>query len=191
MPHPDDATERATVRPGPRRGRTEEARRALRRLPGVDSEPALIGLSLTRAAHAHSTASELLVHRRHDRSWLIFNVLYVVWAFEPVTARDIVEWSGLSRQTVSNTLRALEGKAIITRTRDAEDARLITIRLTDEGRASLEQSLAEQFELDAAVFDGLTAGERSQLIELLDRVRGQVQALEQQPGAAGKPAASR
>jgi DNA-binding MarR family transcriptional regulator len=191
MPHTDDATEGATVRPALRRSLTHEASRALRHLPGVGPEPALIGLSLTRAAHAHSTASELLVHRRHDRSWLIFNVLYVVWAFEPVTARDIVEWSGLSRQTVSNILRALEDKSIVTRTRDAEDARLITIRLTDEGRASHEQSLAEQFELDSAIFDGLTAEERSQLISLLDRVRRQVQALEQQPDAAGQPAASR
>ena len=191
MPQTDDATERASARPGPRRSLPRTGSRAPRRLPDLDSEPASIGLTLTRAAQAHSTKSELLVHRRHDRSWLIFNVRYVVWRFEPVSARDVVQWIGLSRQTVSNTLRALEDKGMITRSRDTEDARLITIRLTDEGRASLEESLAEQLELDSAVFEALTAEERSQLVSLLDRVRQQVRALDQRPNPSRQPVASR
>ena len=126
------------------------------------------------------------MHRRHDRNWIVFNVLYVVWAFEQVSARDVVEWMGLSRQTISNTLRALEVKGMITRTRDAADARMMTIRLTEEGRTSVERSLVEQFELDSAVFAALTPEERDQLASLLDRVRRQVRALEQQRPVRGR-----
>jgi DNA-binding MarR family transcriptional regulator len=174
-----DTEEELTERPPALRSLTEEGCRALRRLPDLDAGSATIGLTLTRAAHAHATASEALVHRRHDRNWLVFNVLYVVWAFEPVSARDVVEWMGMSRQTISNTLRALESKGMITRTRDTEDARLMAIRLTGEGRTSIEQSLVEQFELDSAVFAALTTEERDQLTSLLDRVRLQVLALDQ------------
>ena len=180
MTQTEEPTERALRRAGGLRSLTDEGCRALRRLPELDAESATIGLTLTRAAHAHASASEAIVHRRHDRNWLVFNVLYVVWAFEPVSARDVVEWMGMSRQTISNTLRALEAKGMITRTRDAEDARMMTIRLTEEGRTSVERSLVEQFELDSAVFAALTPEERDQLASLLDRVRRQVRTLEQQ-----------
>ena len=184
MTQTDQATERAVGRRGELRSLTEEVCRELHRLHGLDAESATIGLTLTRAAQAHAAASETLVHRRHDRNWLTFNVMYVVWAFAPVSARDIVEWMGSSRQTISNTLRALEAKGMISRTRDADDARLMTIRLTDEGRASIEESLVEQFELDSAVFAALTPQERDQLTSLLNRIRVQVRSLDQQ----GRPA---
>jgi DNA-binding MarR family transcriptional regulator len=180
MSQTDEVTERGRPHGGRLRSLTVEGCRALRRMPDLDAESATIGLTLTRAAHAHASASEALVHRRHDRNWLVFNVLYVVWAFEPVSARDVVEWMGMSRQTISNILRALEAKGVITRARDTEDARLMTIRLTEEGRASVERSITEQFELDSAVFSALTEEERDQLASLLDRVRLRVMALEEE-----------
>jgi MarR family transcriptional regulator, transcriptional regulator for hemolysin len=185
MAQPRGATYSGAPPSDPRRSLTEEGRRALSRVPGSDRESAALGFTLTRAAHAHSTASEALVHRRHDRSWLVFNVLYVLWALQPVSARDVAEGVGMSRQTISNTLRALEVKGMITRTRDAHDARLMTIRLTAAGQASIEKSLAEQFELDSAVFAELTPEERGQLTSLLDRVRRRIQDLDQDPPALG------
>jgi DNA-binding MarR family transcriptional regulator len=104
---------------------------------------------------------------------------------EPISARDVVEAMRLSRQTVSNTLRALEADGLITRTRDGQDARLITIRLTDAGRQSVERALQQQFELDAAVFEVLSPEERSQLTSLLARVRGRILTLEREQFALG------
>jgi DNA-binding MarR family transcriptional regulator len=169
-----------------RRSLTEEARRAQRtRFPDLDTESATLGITLTRAAHAHANISEDVVHRHHARNWLVFRVLYVVWSFEPVSARDVVASMQLSRQTVSNTLRSLEADGLITRTRDDQDARLMTIRLTDEGRASVEEALEQQFALDSAIFEALTAEERSQLSSLLNRVRGRITALERQSFTLG------
>lgn len=163
------------------RSLSAESRRALQTSSQLDGESIPLGITLTRVAHAHGTLSEDVIHRHHDRNWLVFRVLYVVWVFEPVSARDVVEAMQLSRQTVSNTLRSLEADGLITRTRDAEqDARLITIRLTAEGRKSVEEALRQQLELDSAIFDVLSAEERTQLARLLTRVRGRILTLEQE-----------
>ena len=143
------------------------------------SESTLLGIALTRAAHAHGTLSEDFVHRHSDRNWTIFRVLYVLWVFEPMSARDVVETMQVSRQTASNILRSLEADGLITRERNPDDARLITIRLTPEGRIGVEQALEDQFRLDAVIFEVLSAEEREQLAEMLGRVRGRVRAIEQ------------
>jgi DNA-binding MarR family transcriptional regulator len=174
---------------GRRRSLTEEAKRALgERFPHLDSEASTLGIALTRAAHAHSTISDDVVHRAHSRNWLVFRVLYVIWVFAPVSARDVVEAMQLSRQTVSNTLRALEAEGMITRTRDTQDARLMTIELTAEGRKSMETALEEQFQLDSVIFEVLSADERKQLRSLLDRVRGRIVQLEQDSAEPGEDA---
>jgi DNA-binding MarR family transcriptional regulator len=143
------------------------------------SESTLLGIALTRAAHAHGTLSEDLVHRHHDRNWMVFRVLYVLWVFEPMSARDVVETMQVSRQTASNILRSLESEGLVTRERNPDDARLITIRLTPEGRAGVEQALEDQFRLDSAIFDVLAPEEREQLAEMLGRIRGRIRAIEQ------------
>jgi DNA-binding MarR family transcriptional regulator len=183
----------AEAEPGSRQAQTR-SRRSLTtegatakhaRFPELDGEAIPLGITLTRAAHAHGTISEQVIHRHHSRNWLVFRVLYVIWVFEPVSARDVVEAMQLSRQTVSNTLRALEADGLITRTRDEQDARLITIRLTADGRKSVEQSLEQQFQLDSRIFEVLSAEERLQLASLLARVRGQIMTLEQERFALG------
>jgi DNA-binding MarR family transcriptional regulator len=163
-----------------RRSLTDEGRRAHdARFSSPGSEATLLGIALTRAAHAHATLSEDLVHRHQDRNWLVFRVLYVLWVFEAMSARDVVETMQVSRQTTSNILRGLEADGLVTRSRDAADARLITIRLTPRGRAGVEQSLEDQFGLDAVIFEVLSSEERELLASMLDRVRGRIRAIEQ------------
>lgn len=155
-----------------------------RRMPDVDQGAVALGISLTRAAHAHASISEATIHRLQDRNWLVFRVLYVIWVFESVSARDVVASLQLSRQTVSNTLRSLEASGMISRTRDTEDARLMTIRLTDDGLCSVERALASQFQLDASIFEVLTEEERTTLTGLLDRVKDRITELQSDPQLA-------
>lgn len=151
---------------------TEEVRRRTKtRFPDAELDATAVGISLARAAQAHAVLSENVVHRQDQRTWLSFRVLYVVWVFAPVSARDVVRNLQLSRQTVSNTLRALESDGLISRTRNNADARVITLELTDKGRDSIEAALQRQFRLDDQCFGGLTAQERQQLVTLLDKAR--------------------
>ena len=159
------------------------------RFPDLDGEAVPLGITLTRTAHAHGTLSEDLIHRHDSRNWLVFRVLYVIQVLEPVSARDVVEAMQLSRQTVSNTLRALEADGLVTRTRDEQDARVITIRLTGEGRTRVERGLEQQLRLDSAIFDVLSPEERGQLAALLVRVRNHIVALEQEQLSLGSDTA--
>lgn len=150
----------------------ERARQIIaHRFPEVDQEAVGLGISLTRAAHAHEVVSEQLIHRHDRRSWVQFRVLYVIWLFEPITGSDLARNLHLSRQTVSNTLRVMESDGLISRTRGEQDARVMTIRLTPHGRESLESALSAQFRLDEAFFEVLSLDEMQTLAGLLDRLR--------------------
>ncbi|HEY5855900.1 MAG TPA: MarR family transcriptional regulator [Aldersonia sp.] len=149
----------------------EVRRRTQARFPDQDFDATAAGLALTRAAHAHEVLSEKYVHRRNKRSWLSFRLLYVLWVFAPISARDLVEVLQVSRQTISTILRGLEVGGLINRTVPPHDARLFTLELTQAGRRSVEDSIARQFRIDQNGFGVLSADEQRQLIDLLDRVR--------------------
>ena len=93
----------------------EVRQRTLARFPDQDFDATAAGLALTRAAHAHVVLSEKWVHSRDNRSWLSFRVLYVIWAFAPISARDLVKVLQVSRQTISTILRGLQADGLINR----------------------------------------------------------------------------
>lgn len=154
---------------------TSELRNRTRaRFPDHNYEATTAGIALTRAAHAHAVLSEKYVHGPERRSWLSFRVLYVIWLFAPISARDLVRALQVSRQTISNTLKTLESDGMITRTASTYDARLMTLELTEAGTRSVEKSLMSQFALDEKGFGVLSVEERAQLVEMLDRVRAEM-----------------
>ncbi|MGV9710182.1 MarR family winged helix-turn-helix transcriptional regulator [Gordonia sp. NPDC003424] len=163
---------------GPRSGRatfTDEIRRRTKaRFPDQGYEATTAGIALTRAAQAHAVVSEKYIHGRDRRTWLSFRVLYVIWLFAPISARDLVNLLQVSRQTISNTLKSLESDGLISRTASTYDARLITLELTEAGSRSLEGSLMRQFQLDERGFGVLSEQERGQLVDMLDRVRAEM-----------------
>ncbi|GAB93385.1 MarR family winged helix-turn-helix transcriptional regulator [Gordonia rhizosphera] len=169
---------------------TDEMRRRTKaRFPDQDYEATTAGIALTRAAQAHAVVSEKYIHGRDRRSWLSFRVLYVIWLFAPISARDLVNLLQVSRQTMSNMLKALESDGLINRTASTYDARLITLELTEAGSRSLETSLMRQFQLDERGFGVLSAPERAQLVEMLDRVRAEMARINNEGfDAPGKPA---
>lgn len=149
-----------------------------RRLPELSPDTVELGVQLTRAAHAHEMLSERTIHRHDRRTWVSFRLLYVLWVNDALTASDLARLLHLSRQTVSNALRTLEQEGLIVRTRDAHDARMMLVHLTDAGVSSIEGALLAQFRLDELSFDVLTPAERSQLVRLLERIRARMVELE-------------
>jgi DNA-binding MarR family transcriptional regulator len=189
----DAATDRApgdrsTPRP---HGFTATARSVTAaRFPDLDEDVVSLGVALVRVAHHHAALSESLLHRPRGRSWMGFRVLYVLWVFDSLTARDLSRHMQVSRQTISNVLRSLEDEGLVERSRDARDQRLMTIRLTARGREVIEEALQAQFALDAAWFDVLTPTERRQLVDMLERVRARIGApeLDASNGSHDRPA---
>lgn len=141
------------------------------RIAGLDETAASLGILLTRAALAHVQESEAKVHRSGGWSWAGFRILYIIWMFGEVEARDLARISGVSRQATSTVLATLEAAGLVERERTSTvDKRLVTVRLTPAGRPTFERAFVAQNALDSAIFGVLTEAERATLHSLLQRV---------------------
>jgi DNA-binding MarR family transcriptional regulator len=147
------------------------------RVGTFDEDASLVATVLTRAAVAHLQASEMQVHRPRDWSWSGFRIMWLIWLFETIEARDLARLAGVSRQATSSVLATLEGKGLVHRERTSPtDRRLVTVSLTPEGLAEVEQAFAEQNALDSEWFSVLDRDEQRVLVELLARITSQIDA---------------
>lgn len=141
------------------------------RRPDLDSLSVALSFTLTRVASAHQQESERLVHRLRGWTYSGFRVLYMIWLFEPLEARDLARYTGVSRQTTSTVLRTLEAADLIARRRTSKtDRRLVEVRLTPTGREQIEAAFGEQNAVERDWFGALSRDEVRQLLALLDRV---------------------
>jgi len=67
--------------------------------------------------------------------------MMVMWEKEEVSSRDLAECLHLDYGTLTPVLKRLEQAGYITRERSAEDERLLTLKLTGEGRKLKEKAV--------------------------------------------------
>lgn len=145
------------------------------RLDGLNESAARIGVALTRTALAHVQASETTVHRPRDWSWSGFRIMWMIWLFGEVEARDLARLAGASRQTTSSVLSTLETKGLVHRERTStQDKRLVAVRLTPAGQAAFETAFVTQNQLDADAFGCLNETEQQQFVGYLERILHQI-----------------
>jgi DNA-binding MarR family transcriptional regulator len=99
----------------------------------------LIRLSTRLVQHLEST-----VHRPAGWSMAGFRVMFCVWVADGLEPRDIARLSGLSRAAVSSVLNTLERDGLVARLHESDDRRLVTVRLTDDGRSRIEAAYRRQ-----------------------------------------------
>jgi DNA-binding MarR family transcriptional regulator len=102
---------------------------------------------------------EHTVHRPAGLSSAGFRVLFTVWVFESLEPRQIANLSGVSRAAVSGVVGTLERDGFVTRTRQEDDRRLVTVALTDEGRRILAETYRAQNVREREVFAALDPAE--------------------------------
>jgi DNA-binding MarR family transcriptional regulator len=137
----------------------------------LDPAAMRVGFNLTRAANALVQASEEAIHRRYGWSWAGFRVMFIIWLFETIEARNIARLAAVTRQTTSSVLATLERDGLVERARvSTQDRRLLTVRLTGRGREALGAAFAEQNALERRWLDCLTEAEQETLADLLERV---------------------
>jgi|SRR5699024_1315905 len=149
--------------------------RTFDRLPDIDAKAMALSIALTNIASAHVRKSEADVHAKRGRTWIGFRLLYMIWMFEPVEAKDLSRLADISRQTTSSGLRMLEKQGLISRERPLEgDRRLVSLRLTEEGRREAKSSVQAQNRTMEELFSVLDSSEQDTLLRLLRKVqRGQ------------------
>jgi len=139
--------------------------------PDAADDSMSVGLRLVRAANAFVQTSEREVHRPLGLRWSGFSALFILSIFRTLEARTIARLMGVTRQATSLVLATLERDGHVERSQvDVEDRRLVSIRLTRQGRAAAKTALAGQLELSEQWFACLDPEEQRELNRLLDKV---------------------
>ncbi len=146
------------------------------RRPEVDPRAIALSLTLARIAATHQHRSEAAVHRARGWSYSGFRVLYMIWLAEPVEARDLARFAGVSRQTTSTVLSTLEAAGLVDRRQTSTvDRRLVSVRLTDRGRRAVEEAIGAQNALESRWFSVLAEAEQDAVLEMLERVLARIE----------------
>jgi DNA-binding MarR family transcriptional regulator len=99
-------------------------------------------------------------------------VMLVLWEDGGVSMKRIGERLALDSGTLTPLLRRLEAAGLVTRERDAEDERVVTVRLTPEGLALRAKAKGIPSKLACALgIDPSDPGAVADLEELRDRLR--------------------
>lgn len=167
-PHDAASFEHAAV------GRVSDA------LPDADLDALRASFDLIRAANrlVHQLESE--VHRPAGWTMAGFRVMFCVWVSDVLEPRDIARLSGLSRAAVSSVLNTLERDGLVERTRESDDRRLVTVRLTERGRRGVVEAYERQNAVEQRFFAALDPPE-------IERATAALAALLAAPRASTSP----
>ncbi|RMF08259.1 MAG: MarR family transcriptional regulator [Alphaproteobacteria bacterium] len=112
------------------------------------------------------------------REW---RVLAVLGAFQPVTAADVVEVTGLDKATVSRALKDLERRHLVVRLPHPDDARARLLALTPDGVALNNRIVPEAQRQEKICAAGLSKAEQADLLRLLKKLSHHVRAVRAAP----------
>ena len=65
-----------------------------------------------------------------------YHFLRVLWEKDEITQRELANAVGMKESTTFTALAGMEKQGLLTRKRDSNDRRKMTVRLTDKGRGS-------------------------------------------------------
>ncbi len=109
----------------------------------LDFDAMAVASNLFRAANAVRNHLERTVLAKSELTWTAFVVLWVTWIWEPIETREIAAEAGFSKATLSGVLTTLEGRGLVTRSRDKRDGRLVLVELTPSGRRLMKRLFPE------------------------------------------------
>lgn len=89
----------------------------------------------------------------------------------PPTPATLADQAGVTRATMTGLIDTLEKDRLVVREPDANDRRTIHVRLTEVGRATLDEMLPDYFQRVADILQPLSERERRQLVRLLQKIQ--------------------
>ncbi len=113
-------------------------------------------------------------------------LLLQLWDRDRCSQADLVERLGLDASTVTKMLQRLERDGWVRRAPSPSDRRVVIVTLTPAGRGLQDAVTALWSELEAQTVKSLDTAERAELLRLLRKVEGGLQACRGE-AAHGKP----
>ncbi len=92
------------------------------------------------------------------------------------TLSDLVSHSGRDKAQLAKLVKGLRERGLLAAEADARDRRSVRLRLSETGEAAQQAMRAEGRVLNERALAGLGAREQAQLVELLTRVKGNLDA---------------
>lgn len=103
------------------------------------------------------------------------HLLWQLWKKDGATQTELAELIGCEPPTLTNMVKKLEVYGLVTRRKDASDARVTRVFLTDEGRA-LEQPIEEIWQNhQEKMLMGISVEDRLTLKHLLQKIERNLQ----------------
>ncbi len=99
---------------------------------------------------------------------------FIYRAGHPVCAKDIMQFTNLSKATTSQTLTSMVKKGLIAMQEKESDKRAKTIELTSKGHATIDEFCSCFEDITRICEEGFTPEERTQLTYLLEKMRNNV-----------------
>ena len=78
--------------------------------------------------------SEMCIRDSHGILIGQYHFLRVLWEKDEITQRELANAVGMKESTTFTALAGMEKQGLLTRKRDSNDRRKMTVRLTDKGR---------------------------------------------------------
>ena len=139
--------------------------------PGGDARSTEAYASLVRAGQVVLAELDRCITASIDVKQPIFTALAVLdGAGESLTPSEIADRVLVASATMTATIDALERRGWVQRVANPGDRRSVFVEITPEGRAVTDQVLPGIRAVEKSMMSTLTERERSQLVELLDKV---------------------
>ncbi|WP_253944481.1 MarR family winged helix-turn-helix transcriptional regulator [Pseudogemmobacter hezensis] len=113
-------------------------------------------------------AGRLAPHRLSEGKFVLLFLLRDLP--DGLAPHELADRAGVTRATVTGLLDGLERDGFLARSRDHQDRRQVTVRLTAQGQALAAELFQEHSQWIAGLFSGLSESEREVLSGLLQRV---------------------
>ena len=127
----------------------------------------------------HSVRSrqyQVLRHGPHDVTHMEAKVLGFFGLHPGATQSELAQHSGRDKAQLARLIKALRERGLLDGAEDAADRRSVSLSLTTAGRAVLATLQQQSKRLEASAVAGLSAAERQQLAQLLQRVQANLAA---------------
>ena len=131
--------------------------------------PVPIGLLLSQVARTVSRAFEEALGEAGG-SLPIWLVLLNLKIRKPANQRELAEAVGIREATLTHHLNAMDGRGLITRTRDAANRRIHVVELTDAGEAMFGRLQQAAIAFDARLRVGFPEADLDSVRALLGRL---------------------
>ncbi len=95
-----------------------------------------------------------------------------------LTPADLADKSNCSRATMTGLIDTLERDGLVVRTPDAQDRRMMHVKLTDQGSQLMHSILPEHFKRMSQLYSALTESEQRTLVVLLQKISERATALD-------------